>query len=86
MDRGRGLPYTCECPRGSTASRISFSLRSINRPGHGRFPVPCLRAWRMTAIPRRQAATGSYLFERRQVAGAAPNDFLKARERAASEP
>ncbi len=28
----------------------------------------------------------AYLFERRQVAGAVPNAFLKAREKAASEP
>jgi hypothetical protein len=27
-----------------------------------------------------------YLFERRQVAGAVPNAFLKAREKAASDP
>ena len=31
------------------------------------------------------ANSNTYLFERRQVAGAVPNAFLKAREKAASE-
>ena len=36
--------------------------------------------------PRRhQRFCATYLFERRQVAGAVPNVFLKAREKAASE-
>jgi hypothetical protein len=43
------------------------------------------RRWRMAAAFNVQIA-GSYPFERRQVAGAVPNAFLKAREKAASEP
>jgi hypothetical protein len=38
------------------------------------YPDRPLRGW-----------TPAYLFERRQVAGAVPNAFLKAREKAASE-
>ena len=46
----------------------------------------CPLTTRSRQTARMYRLNAAYLFERRQVAGAVPNAFLKAREKAASEP